>query len=59
MTRKDWGSAKELITILEEAEQPVDEELIEMARRFEAKKDREANERREYGGEFRGGAYVI
>ena len=56
MTRKDWGSAKELITILEEAGQPVLEELLDMARRFEAKKERDGNERREYGVGDRGGA---
>ena len=50
VTRQDWGSAKELIKILEEADQPVDEGLIEMAKRFEAKKEREGNERREFGG---------
>lgn len=55
MTRKDWGSARELIKILEEADQPVQEELLEMARRFDAKKEREGNERREFGGGPRGG----
>ncbi|KAE8747204.1 hypothetical protein FOCC_FOCC006071 [Frankliniella occidentalis] len=50
-TRGDWGSAKELIPILEEAAQEVPEGLFEMAERFEAMKERRARE----GGDRRGG----
>ncbi|KAH8284315.1 hypothetical protein KR018_003466 [Drosophila ironensis] len=41
-TRDDWAMAKELITILQEAEQEVPDELHNMARRFKAMKDRRA-----------------
>jgi ATP-dependent RNA helicase DDX43 len=40
MTRSDWSTAKELIVILEEANQEVPEELHGMAERFEARKAR-------------------
>lgn len=44
-TRRDWANAKPLIGILEEANQTVPSELIEMAQRFEHKKERQFNER--------------
>jgi ATP-dependent RNA helicase DDX43 len=50
MTRSDWGSAKELIDILQEANQEIPQELHEMATRFEAKKARGGFSR----GSFRG-----
>ncbi|XP_034187499.2 putative ATP-dependent RNA helicase DDX43 [Osmia lignaria lignaria] len=40
MTRKDWALAKELITLLEEANQEIPEELFKMAERFEARRDK-------------------
>ncbi|CAD7085145.1 unnamed protein product [Hermetia illucens] len=49
ITRQDWGSAKELISILEEANQQVPEELRDMATRFQAMKDRRANEESKFG----------
>lgn len=68
ITRSDWGVAKELISILEEADQDVPSELREMAARFKSMKDRRANElsqcnfrdrngagSRGYNGGFRGG----
>lgn len=68
ITRSDWGVAKELISILEEADQDVPSELREMANRFKSMKDRRANElskcnfrdrngagSRGYHGGFRGG----
>ena len=68
ITRTDWGVAKELISILEEADQEVPSELREMAARFKSMKDRRANElskcnfrdrngagSRGYNGGFRGG----
>ncbi|CAH1961803.1 unnamed protein product [Acanthoscelides obtectus] len=57
-TRGDWGQAKELISILEEAQQYVPEELHDMAERFEKMKDRrekEGGSRGRGGGRFRGG----
>uniref|UniRef100_A0A1B0CBR2 RNA helicase n=1 Tax=Lutzomyia longipalpis TaxID=7200 RepID=A0A1B0CBR2_LUTLO len=45
LTRKDWGSAAELIKILEEADQDVPDELRSMADRFSAMKERRDNER--------------
>lgn len=45
MTRQDWHHAKELISILEEAEQEVPEELYKMAERFEAWKQKKDSER--------------
>ncbi|CAG9765600.1 unnamed protein product [Ceutorhynchus assimilis] len=52
-TKNDWGQAAELIKILEEAQQFVPEEVVQMAERFEAMK-----ERRERTGETnrRGGS---
>jgi ATP-dependent RNA helicase DDX43 len=52
-TRDDWGSASELINILEEAEQEVPEEIRDMARRFQAKQEKNAREKAAFGG--RGG----
>ncbi|XP_003707581.1 putative ATP-dependent RNA helicase DDX43 [Megachile rotundata] len=40
MTRKDWSLAKELINLLEEANQEVPEELYQMADRYEARRDK-------------------
>ncbi|XP_055714976.1 probable ATP-dependent RNA helicase DDX43 [Phlebotomus papatasi] len=56
ITRKDWGSAAELIRILEEASQEIPEELRNMADRFSAMKERRDNERAATGGDrpFRG-----
>lgn len=54
VTRSDWGSAKQLIEILEEAEQDVPDELREMARRFQSMKDKRANELEMFGGRSRG-----
>ena len=48
MTRSDWGVAGELIKILKEADQEVPDEVRDMARRFEARKERD-------GGGGRGG----
>uniref|UniRef100_A0A8W7M1K5 RNA helicase n=1 Tax=Anopheles arabiensis TaxID=7173 RepID=A0A8W7M1K5_ANOAR len=48
MTRSDWGVAGELIKILKEADQEVPDEVSDMARRFEARKERD-------GGGGRGG----
>ncbi|XP_017007606.2 probable ATP-dependent RNA helicase DDX43 isoform X1 [Drosophila takahashii] len=50
ITREDWGMAKELIEILQEAEQEVPEELHNMARRFKAMKERRAAESGGFGG---------
>ena len=55
MTRRDWGSAAELIEILKEANQEVSPELQDMADRFKAKKERENTERSAFRGSFRGG----
>ncbi|KAF2900354.1 hypothetical protein ILUMI_05836 [Ignelater luminosus] len=57
-TRGDWANAKELISILEEANQFVPEELYQMSERFEAWKARKELERggdRNRGGDRRGG----
>lgn len=50
MTRSDWGSAKELIEILEEAQQDVPDELREMKSRFEAMQERKEKEKQSMGG---------
>uniref|UniRef100_A0A182MJI6 RNA helicase n=1 Tax=Anopheles culicifacies TaxID=139723 RepID=A0A182MJI6_9DIPT len=47
MTRSDWAVAAELIKIMEEANQEVPDEVRDMAKRFEARRDR--------GGSGRGG----
>jgi len=53
MTRRDWSKAKELVEVMEKSGQDVPPELADMAKRFEAKKERERAE----GGDrpFRGG----
>ncbi|KAK1118071.1 hypothetical protein K0M31_015350 [Melipona bicolor] len=56
MTRRDWSHTKELINILEEANQQVPDELYQMAERYEAWKQKRASEknyfrsRRDNGG---------
>lgn len=52
LTRSDWGSAADLITIMKEAEQQIPQELQDMADRFKARKERDRSERG-FGG--RGG----
>lgn len=48
--RSDWASAKELIDILEEADQEVPDELREMKSRFEAMQERKQREIQSMGG---------
>lgn len=62
MTRYDWAQAEELIKILTEANQEVPQDLVKMAERFKAKKEKDAQERTQFGGRrggrgggFRGG----
>ncbi|XP_046739463.1 probable ATP-dependent RNA helicase DDX43 [Diprion similis] len=61
MTRSDWSHAKELIKILEEANQEVPDEVHKMAERYAGWKERRAQEKdRERmdaggGGGYRGG----
>ncbi|XP_050423738.1 probable ATP-dependent RNA helicase DDX43 [Adelges cooleyi] len=52
MTRRDWAKAKELVDLMEKSGQEVPPELHDMARRFEARRERERAE----GGDrpFRG-----
>lgn len=50
VTRTDWGSAEELINILEEAEQEVPDELRDMKLRFESMKERREREKQSLGG---------
>jgi len=52
MTRSNWSKAKDLIEVMEKSGQTVPPQLQDMARRFEAKKEREIAE----GGDrtFRG-----
>ncbi|CAO1425302.1 unnamed protein product [Diamesa serratosioi] len=55
-TRENWNSAAELIDILMEAEQEFPSGLRDMADRFKAKKEREANEKAAFGfNDRRGG----
>ena len=54
-TRQDWGSAGELIDILEEADQEVPDELRDMKKRFEAMKERRDKEKASFGGGGGGG----
>lgn len=54
-TRSDWGSAEELIKILEEANQNVPDELREMKKRFDNMKERRDRERANFGGGGGGG----
>lgn len=49
-TRQDWGSAEELIKILEEADQVVPDELRAMKSRFDSMKERKDRERESLGG---------
>lgn len=49
VTRSDWGSASELIKILEEADQEVPQELREMVKRFDAMKERKDREKANFG----------
>lgn len=55
ITREDWAMAKELINILEEAQQEVPEQLRDMSRRFAAMKERRAAEGGGGGGRGFGG----
>ncbi|TDG43464.1 hypothetical protein AWZ03_010109 [Drosophila navojoa] len=55
VTREDWGVAKELIDILEEAQQEVPEELRRMSKRFSDMKQRRATEGGTRGGRNLGG----
>lgn len=54
-TREDWGSAGELIKILEEADQVVPDELREMQKRHGAMQERRDRERQSIGGGGGGG----
>ena len=63
-TRRDWANARDLIKILEEANQGVPEELFKMAQRFDERKERDANDRRGgrgggsgFGGRRGGGGF--
>lgn len=62
-TRSDWGSAEELIKILEEAAQEVPDELHKMKERFDAMKERREREKANFGigggggGGRRGGGF--
>lgn len=49
MTRSDWGSAGELIKILEEADQEVPDELRDMKKRFDDMQARKERERQSLG----------
>ncbi|KAF5275014.1 hypothetical protein FQA39_LY06951 [Lamprigera yunnana] len=49
-TRSNWGSASELIEILQEAAQDVPEELYKMSERFKSWKERKDQERGPRGG---------
>ncbi|XP_050549143.1 probable ATP-dependent RNA helicase DDX43 isoform X2 [Daktulosphaira vitifoliae] len=57
MSRRDWSKAKELIEVMEKSGQDVPPELHDMAKRFEAKKERERAEGgdRPFRGRGRGG----
>lgn len=55
VTKNDWAVAKELIEILEEADQHVPEEIRGMAARFSAMKERRAAEGGGRGGRNFGG----
>ncbi|KAG5890212.1 hypothetical protein JTB14_028754 [Gonioctena quinquepunctata] len=54
-TRGDWAQAKELIKILEEAQQYVPEEIYQMAERHDVWKEKRDKERESGGGRGRGG----
>ncbi|CAD6994563.1 unnamed protein product [Ceratitis capitata] len=53
ITRSDWGVAKELIGILEEANQEVPDELRNMADRFKSMKSRKENEVAKFNNNYR------
>lgn len=55
ITREDWGSAADLIKILQEADQEYPNELNMMAERFQAMKQRQNDERARFGGRGGGG----
>lgn len=55
VTRENWGSASELIEILEEAQQSVPDQLREMKQRFEVMKERKDREKSSFGGGGGGG----
>ncbi|XP_055380934.1 probable ATP-dependent RNA helicase DDX43 isoform X2 [Condylostylus longicornis] len=55
LTREDWASAKDLIEILEEANQEVPRELRDMASRYQAMRERRANELSSFGERNRRG----
>lgn len=59
ITRGNWRQARELISILEEASQEVPTELYAMADRFDAWKERRAEEERSFGVDrgSRGGGF--
>ncbi|CAK1545538.1 unnamed protein product [Leptosia nina] len=59
MTRSDWAHAKELISILEEANQEVPEELRLMAERFDAMKARRERDGGRGGRGGRGGGFRL
>lgn len=59
MTRSDWGSAEELINILEEADQDVPDELRDMKSRFDSMKERRDRERQSLGGGGGGGRRLV
>ena len=49
MEWRDRRQAKELISILEEANQEVPDQLCDMARKFAMQREREGGDRRGYG----------
>ena len=55
MERRDRKSAKELIAILEEAGQEIPNELVTLAEKYEAFREREAEARKNFGRSFQGG----
>lgn len=57
LTREDWGSAKELIDILEEANQDVPQALRDMKSRYESMLERRERERGSLGGGAGGRRY--
>merc|ERR1711890_181626 len=54
MEWRDRRNAKELISILEEAKQEVPDQLLNMARKFAAQREREGDDRRGYGRQNEG-----
>ena len=55
MERRDRRNAKELIAILEEAGQEIPNELVTLAEKYEAFREREAEARKTFGRSFQGG----